>query len=224
MKVTFSPTVPGINDVFINYKGALYHTKPLQVTIPELRSAADTSSVKPFSDIEGGSTYFKALTELKAAGLVKGYEDGTFKPANTVTRAEAVTFILRGINQAVQDKLNLHFPDVSPEAWYAKYVSTAFEMGFVKGYPDGLFRPEATVTLAEFLTMLFVGSKTDIDPNVTMTLPIGAVPTEWYAPYLQEALRRDILATPDNNIINPSQPMTRGDIADVLYRIKNVSK
>ena len=177
----------------------------------------------PFSDIPQDSLYFEVLTELKKAGLVAGYGDGTFKAENPVSRAEAITFILRGIKESVQEKLGIVFPDVSGEAWYVDYVATAFKLGFVKGYPDGMFRPNDTVSLAEFFTMFFVAAKIDVDPQITLALPSGITPTEWYAPYLQEAIRQNILEV-ENNAVDPSKPLTRGDVAKILYRVMKLEE
>lgn len=170
-----------------------------------------------FSDISESNPYYEALRELKAKNLVAGYGDGSFQPERTVTRAEATTFILRIINASASDQIAVSFPDVSKQSWYAKFVSKAYQDGFVKGYPDGLFRPDITVSLAEFLTMLFVGAKIDVDPLIAISLPQGMNGTEWFAPYIQEAIRKNIIEV-KNNIIEPGKSLTRGEISLILWR------
>ena len=86
-----------------------------------------------------------AINELAAAGIVTGYPDGTFRPDHTVTRAEFVTMLMRLIGQ---DGGKTVFADVQGH-WAEKYIAKAAEYGYISGYPDGTFRPDANITRAE---------------------------------------------------------------------------
>jgi hypothetical protein len=84
-------------------------------------------------------------------GIVRGYEDGTFRPDAPVGRAEAVRMLLKASRL---DALNAGsgsqvFSDVTPGEWFMDDVAKAAALGIVQGYGDGTFRPGAPITRAE---------------------------------------------------------------------------
>ncbi len=81
-------------------------------------------------------------------GVLHGDETGTIRPQDMVTRAEMVAIIIRALNVQVEDAAT-KFSDVSDEDWCASYIDAASELGIVKGYEDGTFKPENIITRAE---------------------------------------------------------------------------
>jgi len=109
-----------------------------------------------FSDT-AGNTNEKAIVELASLGLLKGYEDGTFKPAGNITRAEFAAVVVRALGYENSAKLLTGAPafkDVAGTQWAWGYINVASAQGIIKGYPDGTFAPNANVTVAEAVTML----------------------------------------------------------------------
>ena len=86
---------------------------------------------------------------------IVGYEDGTFRPDGDMTRAEAATIFARLISEAKGESIsgNAGFSDVSQNDWFAAYVGYLAKYDVIKGYEDGTFRPNASVTRAEFVAM-----------------------------------------------------------------------
>lgn len=80
-------------------------------------------------------------------GYITGYQDGTFKPDQKITRAEFMAIINRAFN--FTQKSEGSFTDVKPGAWYADVVSQAKAAGYISGYPDGSIRPDDTITRQE---------------------------------------------------------------------------
>ena len=87
-------------------------------------------------------------------GIIKGYEDGTVKPENVVTRAEFAALIVRALS-ATSEVQGESFTDVSADAWYAADVECAKNLGIVGGYEDGTFRGDNTVTRREAFAMVY---------------------------------------------------------------------
>ncbi len=85
-----------------------------------------------------------------AIGVVRGYNDGAFRPDQPVTRAEALKILLLASRlEQAEEEVSLPFPDVAPDAWYTSYVSQAFSFDIIRGYDDGTFRPDDPITRAE---------------------------------------------------------------------------
>ncbi len=103
----------------------------------------------PFSAAFAETDRHALLSEL---GIMTGYEDGTFRGENNLTRAEFTKIAV----MASPDRKNVQtghaispFPDVPHALWSAPYITLAAKSGYVTGYLDGSFRPDGTVTLAE---------------------------------------------------------------------------
>ncbi|WP_409229363.1 S-layer homology domain-containing protein [Gudongella sp. SC589] len=122
-----------------------------------LTSFSFVSAAPDFSDMEGHANA-EAVARLELLNVLKGYPDGSFKPDNTITRAEfaAVAVRVSGLeNVAVAAQgLPTGFTDVPAWHWASGYVGTAAKMGIVNGIGNGLFAPETPVKYEEAITMI----------------------------------------------------------------------
>lgn len=108
------------------------------------------------SDVEG-TDYADAVARLGALDIIVGYEDGTFKPDNSITRAEFAAIAVRAMGMediAGGSAANTKFVDVLGTHWASGYINLASAQGIIVGYPDGRFMPEAQVTYSEAVAML----------------------------------------------------------------------
>lgn len=150
---------------------------------------SDTNS---YTDVAAGSWYNNAVSTLSAIGVLGGYEDGSFRPNASITRAEfakiAVSFFeLEGLD------CENPFLDVAPGAWYAESVAAAAEIGLIEGYEGGLFRPDAPITRAEACTIVNrtlgrAPHAAGLLPESEMNLwPDNMDASAWYYAQIQEA-------------------------------------
>ncbi len=105
----------------------------------------------PFSDVPKSSSVAKYIQAAKDAGIVTGYTDGSFKPSQSVSRAEALKIVLTASKMEVSTSATSleKFKDVVSDAWYARYVGFAKTKGVVAGYSDGRFGPADPITRAQ---------------------------------------------------------------------------
>lgn len=98
------------------------------------------------------SPFATEIDTLSTFGLLEGYEDGTFRPTNAITRAEFCAMLSNVLD--LPEGQNLSFSDVADDAWYNKAVSAMAARGFVSGMGDGTFRPDYTITYEQMVTIL----------------------------------------------------------------------
>ena len=105
------------------------------------------SSENDFTDVASDAWYNNAVSTLSGMGILGGYEDGSFRPNASITRAEFVAIATRFFEYSARYEGG--FTDVSYGDWYADCVQASADMGLVNGYEDGSFRPNASITRAE---------------------------------------------------------------------------
>lgn len=107
-----------------------------------------------FSDVPAGASYGPALNWARAHGVVGGYPDGTFRPRNTVTRAQVVMMLWHAAGDPPGSPAH-GFADVGPTAWYRRGLDWAVAQGLVTPFPGNTFRPDREVTRSQVVTMLY---------------------------------------------------------------------
>lgn len=144
-----------------------------------------------FTDVASGAWYNNAVSTLTRAGILDGYEDGSFRPNASITRAEFTKIAVSFFKHAGGASAN-PFNDVPDSAWYAEFVKAAAELGLIDGYEDGTFRPNAPITRAEACTIVnrTLGRAPDKDnllpEHEMLTWPDNSRDA-WYYAQIQEA-------------------------------------
>lgn len=174
-----------------------------------------------FADIRRTDPNYEAIKYLKDNDIISGYSDGTFRPNQTVNRAEALKMLMLAFNVDVGGPFQMNFNDVDQNAWYSSTLSTAVARGIVKGYNDNTFKPANTVNRAEYLKILFATNK--MEPNSEISIPYNDVSLDdWFAGYAYLANRMNLLDPASN--LNPGAGMTRAGVAKTIYRMKMIQE
>lgn len=149
------------------------------------------SQANGFTDVPSEAWYNNAVSTLTRAGILDGYEDGSFRPNASITRAE-FTKIAVSFFKHVGGASSNPFNDVPDSAWYAEFVKAAAELGLIDGYEDGTFRPNAPITRAEACAIVnrTLGRAPDKDnllpEHEMLTWPDNSRDA-WYYAQIQEA-------------------------------------
>lgn len=104
-----------------------------------------------FYDVAADAWYSTYVSTLDNAGVITDSASGYFRPDEAITRAELAAMLAPFAT--VTDAKNT-FSDVSDSHWAADAIAVCAKMGWIKGYPDGTFRPDQTITRAEMMAMV----------------------------------------------------------------------
>ena len=115
-------------------------------------SADKSYDVSKFSDVDGGAWFAKNVGYAAENSIVSGYEDGSFRPGNTITREEFAAMICRFMKY--DTSASEVFSDVSPEHWAAPYIAAMKANGIISGYEDGSFGLGRNITRAEAIAII----------------------------------------------------------------------
>lgn len=116
-----------------------------------------------YTDLDESNECYTAASRLRDFGIMGGYEDGSFRPDKTITRAEVARLVTSALGVSLdtpQDSIdtnltsNITFSDVPAEYWASKYIAYLTLSGYLDGYEDGTFRPEDEISYAELTKIL----------------------------------------------------------------------
>ena len=154
----------------------------------ETREANMTKS-NSYNDVKDGDWFCCAVSTLSKMGIIKGYEDGSFKPNDPISRAEFAAIAARFDPDG--DKTPATFADVTSH-WAKDEISIAANHGWIKGYEDGSFKPDQKITRAETMTLVnrvlnrLPEAKDDLHKDMK-TWVDNMDETAWYYLAVQEA-------------------------------------
>jgi len=179
------------------------------------------SQATSFTDLPSDFWALLFINELGRRNILVGFLDNTFRPSQPVTRAEFAVMIQKGFDQP-QVRPTLQFTDLAPDFWAIPAIDKAVQMEFMKGYPDGFFRPEQSITKLQALIALANGLRLPQPPNPTTTLSFyqdaNQIPDYALKPVAAAATAGLVVNYPERALLNPQQTTTRADAAALIYQ------
>ena len=149
---------------------------------------------------------------------ISGYEDGTFRPDNTITRAEAAAIIARCSADFDENKTySSDFTDVLGDEWYANYVGYAAEKGYISGYDGGPFKADIDITRGELAVILSKYGSFDGDGICT---EFSDVPNDYYATgYIKSLYDENIVSGYEDGTFKPDNSVTRAEAVTMMNKV-----
>lgn len=172
-----------------------------------------------FADDSDIPEWGKSSVDLvKSEEIMTGFGDATFRPDKTLNRAEALVLILRTQKIDFQDSgrtSDMQFSDVPRGEWFSGAVVEAVNRGWIKGFPDGTFRPGQEVNRAEWATLLSRAFEMTREENPGFT----DVPTKtWFATPVFNLAANGLIREKGSRF-NPSNSVSRADAAWSIAQI-----
>ena len=177
------------------------------------------TTVDPTAAAITKATTFTALYEAEAKqhkAYIVGY-DGKFIPDGNITRAETAAILARltdGFEENGSYKTS--FADVKNELWYCRYIGFEENQNIITGYEDGTFKPEKSITRAEFANMIIRFAKLSGNSGDT---PFTDISGHWAAAQIATCYEAGYIKGYEDNIFLPDNNITRAEAVSIINRV-----
>ncbi|MBD3328728.1 PDZ domain-containing protein [Candidatus Peregrinibacteria bacterium] len=202
--------------------------KIIQLTIILGLFSTPFSASAYFSDVPKSHPNFEAITELENELLVKGYQDGTFRPDELINKAAFHKLVFNHAGyKPVENFYETPFLDVNSGAWYSAYVKKALELNIIKFNPDlPKFLPQQPVSRYDGLKTIYSlhGVPVQLIPNSSQTAFIDISNNPNFLPIAKTAESTGIFIAEEQPYLLPLRNLTRGEAAELLYKVRQYQK
>ena len=195
-------------------KGYVASDETYTLTVSDSRITMNGKDYAPVTFVNRKAAELNRTDHL---AFLSGYANGTFKPDRNMTRAEVTTMFARLLTEkmAADQTYSNTFSDVAKSHWAANYIGYMQQFGIITGYADGSFRPDASVTRAEFAA---IASR--FEKLTEGTKSFSDVPSShWAAKYINFAATRGWVNGYADGTFRPNNSITRAEVAAVTCRL-----
>ncbi|MBI4784455.1 MAG: S-layer homology domain-containing protein [Oscillatoriophycideae cyanobacterium NC_groundwater_1537_Pr4_S-0.65um_50_18] len=174
-----------------------------------------------FSDVSSDYWAKGFIQELANRGILSGFPDGSFRPNQPVTRSQFAAMVRQAFRKS-PIRPAVSFTDVPETYWAIGAVREAYTTGFMSGFPEGNFLPDANISRSQVLVSLANGMGYAANGSVDGTLQVysdGSAIQTWARPSIAAATEKKIVVNyPNVQTLNPNRDATRAEVAAVIYQ------
>lgn len=191
-------------------------------------SSYNPASPGPFRDVSGVHPHVAAIADLSKAGIINGYQDGTFQPGAPVLRQQFAKMIVLSLALKCTEADVPQFRDVAGTGAATLYpdnfIAAAFRYGITNGTSPSTFSPKNSISRAQVVTMV-VRAVEKLYPRALQAPPSGYV-AAWRnlgSPHdgtVRKAQYNGLLAGLSLAQLSPTGAMSRAEVAQILYNME----
>ncbi len=163
--------------------------------------------------------YTPGVFRTEHIAYVSGYDDNTVRPEAEITRAEVATIFYRLLNDETREKYfssENNFSDVDDDSWYNEAVSTMFNMGVIRGYPSGEFKPNEKITRAEFAV---IAARFDDRETAVKDYRFEDMKGHWAKSEVARAVANGWVLGYEDNTFRAENNITRAEAITLINRV-----
>lgn len=185
--------------------------------------ASAHAAVTSFKDVPKRLDHHDAILNLSERGIIQGYEDGTFRPDATLTRAHASKILALSLKLDTKNVKNPGFKDLNKNQWYYGYVAALANSGYISGFEDGTFRPNAPMTRAQASKIIDLSYK--LPSEAKTNNPFKDVSNSaWYAGHIRTLVENKVTKGKTATTFAPNANVTRAQMASFVVRSEELVK
>ena len=195
-------------------KGYVASDETYTLTVSDSRITMNGKDYAPVTFVNRKAAELNRTDHL---AFLSGYANGTFGPDRNMTRAEVTTMFARLLTEkmAADQTYSNTFSDVAKSHWAANNIGYMQQFGIITGYADGSFRPDASVTRAEFAAIASRFEKLTEGNKSFSDVPSS----HWAAKYINFAATRGWVNGYADGTFQPNNSITRAEVAAVTCRL-----
>lgn len=189
---------------------------PLSAQAAAKAYSTGTPGVKSsFSDVSGNDPEYVYINYISQRNIMKGFPDGSYHPGEGLTRAQAAVVLVKAAGVETINVEKSSFMDVPLNHWAIAYIQAAVKAGYIHGFPDETFRPDAKLTRAQGISLVMrLSSQKD---RAILPALSDITADHWAAADVATALELKMIGiSKDANRVYPEADMNRAELARAL--------
>ena len=207
-----------------NVRNITVDTKILNMDLKSLRKPNvvlknDLGNMNMVSDLPDDKETKEAISNLYMMGIINGYDDGTFKPDNYISKEEFSSIFAKMMKYKIEEEIESTFKDLPNDRWSKSLIMSLTKAGIIKGQDDGSFGVMKNVTTGEVATMLDRARELE-SPSYESNIYKHQDTMHWANESITDLLSAGYIKKDDKFYIgfNQDKPLTRGEVALILNR------